>query len=53
MGLHQRLIRLIGVIVPRRLRRDWRQEGEAELCYRELLLVEVGSLDRRHRPDLL
>jgi hypothetical protein len=25
------LIRLIGVIVPRRLRADWKQEWEAEL----------------------
>ena len=28
---HLWLIRLIGVIVPRRLRADWRQEWEAEL----------------------
>ena len=34
------LIRLIGVIVPRRLRADWRQEWEAELRYREALLAE-------------
>ena len=34
------LIRLIGVIVPRRLRADWRQEWEAELRYREELLAE-------------
>jgi putative ABC transport system permease protein len=33
------LIRLIGVIVPRRLRADWRQEWEAELQHRELLLA--------------
>jgi len=32
------LIRLIGVIVPRRLRADWRQEWEAELRYCEALL---------------
>jgi hypothetical protein len=31
------LIRLIGVLVPRRLRSDWRQEWEAELQYRETL----------------
>ena len=36
------LIRLIGVIVPRRLRADWRQEWEAELRYREALLA-VGT----------
>ena len=34
------LINLIGVIVPRRLRADWRQEWEAELRHRELLLAE-------------
>jgi hypothetical protein len=28
---HLWLIRVIGVIVPRRLRADWRQEWEAEL----------------------
>jgi hypothetical protein len=28
---HLRLIALIGVIVPRRLRADWRQEWETEL----------------------
>jgi predicted permease len=53
MGLHQRLIRLIGVIVPRRLRRDWRQEWEAELRYRELLLADWDRLDFRHKLDLL
>ncbi len=34
------LIRVIGVIVPRRLRADWRQEWEAELRYREMLLAD-------------
>ncbi len=34
------LIRLIGVIVPRRLRADWRHEWEAELRHRELLLAQ-------------
>jgi hypothetical protein len=32
------LIGLIGVIVPRRLRADWKQDWEAKLRYRELLL---------------
>ena len=36
---HLWLIRVIGVIVPRRLRADWRQEWEAELCNREELLA--------------
>jgi hypothetical protein len=30
MRLHLRLIALIGVLVPRRLRADWRQEWEAD-----------------------
>jgi len=47
------LIRLIGVIVPRRLRADWRQEWEAELRYREALLAEWDRLDFRHKLDLL
>ena len=47
------LIRVIGVIVPRRLRRDWRQEWEAELRYREALLAEWDRLDWRHKVDLL
>ncbi|HEY2933148.1 MAG TPA: ABC transporter permease [Acidobacteriota bacterium] len=50
---HLRLIRVIGVIVPRRLRADWRQEWEAELRCREMLLAEWNRLDRRHRLDLL
>ena len=32
------LIRAIGVLVPKRLRSDWRQEWEAELRYREAVL---------------
>ena len=47
------LIALIGVIVPRRLRVDWRQEWEAELRYRETLLAEWDRLDWRHKLDLL
>ena len=39
------LIRLIGVIVPRRMRRDWRQEWESELRYRGLLLADWDRLD--------
>jgi len=50
---HLWLIRLIGVIVPRRLRADWRQEWEAELRYRERLLAEWDRLDRRNKLDLL
>ncbi len=47
------LIALIGVIVPRRLRADWRQEWEAELQYRETLLAEWDKLSRRNQLDLL
>src|SRR5262245_61051175 len=47
------LIRLIGVIVPRRLRADWRQEWEAELRYRERLLAEWDRLDWRNKFELL
>src|SRR5688572_2401122 len=47
------LIALIGVIVPRRLRADWRQEWEAELRYRELLLAQWDRLDWRHKLELL
>jgi hypothetical protein len=39
------LITLIGVIVPRRLRADWRQEWEAELRHREALLADWDRLN--------
>src|ERR1051326_1531940 len=47
------LIALVGVIVPRRLRSDWRQEWEAELHYREALLAEWDKLDWQHKLNLL
>src|SRR5499426_2274673 len=47
------LIRVVGVIVPRRLRADWRQEWEAELRYREALLTQWDRLDRRSKLALL
>src|SRR5499426_4309814 len=47
------LITLIGVIVPRHLRADWRQEWEAELRYRERLLAEWERLDWRNKFELL
>jgi protein phosphatase len=50
---HLRLIALLGLIVPRRLRGDWRQEWEAELRHRERLLADWDRLDRRHKVDLL
>ncbi len=50
--VHLWLIHLIGVLVPRRLRLDWRQEWEAELRYRETLLAEWDKLDWRNKVDL-
>src|SRR5882724_7054151 len=47
------LIRLIGVIVPRQLRSDWRQEWESELRYRETMLAEWDRLDWHNKFDLL
>ncbi len=51
--IHLWLIHLIGVLVPQRLRADWRQEWEAELRNRELLLAEWDKLDWRNKLDLL
>src|SRR5262245_23908837 len=53
MNLCLWLIRVIGVIVPRRLRADWRQEWEAELRYRESLLAEWDNLNSKTKLDLL
>jgi hypothetical protein len=50
---HLWLIRLIGVIVPRRLRADWHQEWEAELHHREVLLADWDRLNRRNKLDLI
>src|SRR5262245_42264189 len=47
------LIRLIGALVPRRLRADWRQEWEAELLYREESLAQWDNLNWRTKLDLL
>src|SRR5262247_420805 len=47
------LIRTIGVIVPRQLRHDWRQEWESELRWREMLLADWDKLDGRNKIDLL
>jgi putative ABC transport system permease protein len=51
--LHLRLIRFLGVLVPLRLRADWRQEWEAELRYREQILTEWENLTWRTRISLL
>jgi putative ABC transport system permease protein len=50
---HLWLIRVAGVIVPRRLRADWRREWEAELRCREELLADWDRLDWRNKLDLL
>jgi predicted permease len=47
------LIRLLGVIVPRRLRADWRREWEAELLHREAMLADWDRLNARHKLNLL
>jgi putative ABC transport system permease protein len=50
---HLWLIALLGVIVPRRLRADWKQEWEAELRHREMLLADWDKLNWRSKLDLL
>ena len=50
---HLWLIKLIGVIVPCRLRADWREEWESELRNREAQLAEWDKLDWSHKLDLL
>jgi putative ABC transport system permease protein len=47
------LIALIGVVVPRRLRADWKQEWEAELQHREALLDDWDKLNWRTKLDLI
>src|SRR5919206_2354904 len=53
MRPHLWLINFIGLIVPRRLRADWRQEWEAELRYREALLAQWDKLNWQTKLDLL
>jgi putative ABC transport system permease protein len=50
---HLWLIALVGVIVPRRLRANWRREWEAELRHREEMLAQWDRLDWRSKIDLL
>jgi predicted permease len=47
------LIFLIGILVPKRLRADWKQEWKAELQYREALLAEWDNLNLKTKVDLL
>jgi predicted permease len=44
---------MVGVIVPKRLRADWREEWEAELRMREQRLADWDRLNRWERWDLL
>ncbi|HZS04062.1 MAG TPA: ABC transporter permease [Blastocatellia bacterium] len=46
------LIRLVSLIVPRRFRREWHREWEAELRHRESLLSEWRRLNLLARIDL-
>jgi predicted permease len=46
------LITLAGVIVPRRLRSDWKQEWEAELLHREATLQKWDQLGWRNKLDI-
>ncbi|MFY9608913.1 MAG: ABC transporter permease [Blastocatellia bacterium] len=50
---HLWLIQFIGLIVPRRLRADWRQEWEAELQYREMLLADWDKINWKTKLDLV
>jgi predicted permease len=47
------LLRFIGLIVPQRLRADWRQEWEAELRWREEQLAEWDNLNWQTKSALL
>lgn len=50
---HLYLIAVVGVMVPKRLRADWREEWEAELQMREQRLADWDRLDWWERWDLL
>ncbi len=52
MKLHLRLIQFIGLIVPQRLRADWRQEWEAELHHRAAQLAQWDKLNWQNKFDL-
>ncbi|HEV2911858.1 MAG TPA: ABC transporter permease [Pyrinomonadaceae bacterium] len=47
------LIAAVSLLVPRRFRAVWKQEWEAELRHREVLLQKWQKLDLRGRFDLL
>ena len=50
---HLWVITALGVVVPRRLRADWRQEWEAELQHRESLLANWDNINWKTRLNLL
>ena len=50
---HLKIIALVGLIVPRRLRADWREEWEAELRSREQLLADWDRLNWRGKLYLV
>ncbi len=52
-SLHYRLIRFIGVIVPRHFRPRFRQEWESELQYREAMLARWYRLNWKNKLELL
>jgi putative ABC transport system permease protein len=51
-SLWRGMILLIGVLVPRALRADWRREWEAELQHRERVLADWDHLTPRHKLGL-
>jgi macrolide transport system ATP-binding/permease protein len=50
---HLCVIAIVGLIVPHRLRAEWRQEWEGELEARERVLARWTSADARYRRELL
>lgn len=52
MRLYTWILRFIGLLVPRRLRTDWRMEWEAELRSREAMIAGWKELDWKNKLDL-
>jgi putative ABC transport system permease protein len=52
-GFWHWLLRFIGLIVPQRLRADWRQEWEAELQWRAQQLAKWDKLNSKNKLELL
>jgi putative ABC transport system permease protein len=48
-----RLIKLVSLMVPRRIRADWREQWEAELEHHESLLAKWRRGNRRNRGELI